>query len=573
MGRKGLILASLPFAAVGAWMAIGLARSIHAYLKMQKWVKVPAQIRKADLLVGEGEDGPTYSATAEYEYVYGQSTYRGTRIGLEGYGRKTYGELKQHQQDRSPYRCFVDPDHPQESILKRDLRWDAVFFEMIFMVSFGGFGLGLLAAAILGYSSLPGTGSSAETAGETPWLARADWAAGKMLYSEKIKAVVLTVFATIWNLAAMPVWMAVGGGLPWPGGALDWAVRFVAVLGLLWIACAAAVLRRWLLYGDSLFQMTTVPGVIGGQLAGVIQIGIHARPDDNFRLALSCIRQIRTGGEESPSTTEEIQWQSVHEAAAEMAEGSADRSAVPVLFGIPHDCRPTETIASKDKRSKNIKDSSVWRLEIAGPTGGRYLARFEVPVFKRPASDPGRVGDDCAATAIAAGGDPQHDLRAVGVLCAVAPDGDGRRFSFPPARKRGATADFAPFCVVWAMLIWLLWQCGASMILGGIFVLIGVRLSRRRFDLWLYQSTLDVSLSRLAVRGGWLGIGRRREVSIGDVLAIEAVPGRRSNEQIVYDLVLVSRGGEKIRFAKRLHGNWTAQSVIRAIEEAMGRTK
>ena len=47
----------------------------------------------------------------------------------------------------------------------------------------------------------------------------------------------------------------------------------------------------------------------------------------------------------------------------------------------------------------------------------------------------------------------------------------------------------------------------------------------------------------------------------------------RSNDQVFYDLVLVCRDGEKIRFANGLHGDWSAQGAIHAIEEAMGRTK
>ena len=69
MNRKGLgflILISLPFAGVGVWVALSLAASIHTYLRMQKWIQVPAQILKVDLVVGEDDDGdPTYHTTAD----------------------------------------------------------------------------------------------------------------------------------------------------------------------------------------------------------------------------------------------------------------------------------------------------------------------------------------------------------------------------------------------------------------------------------------------------------------------------------------------------------------------------
>jgi hypothetical protein len=91
-------------------------------------------------------------------------------------------------------------------------------------------------------------------------------------------------------------------------------------------------------------------------------------------------------------------------------------------------------------------------------------------------------------------------------------------------------------------------------------------------DLWLYQSTIDVSPTRVVVQGGWLGVGRREEVSTGDVLKLEAVQGMTSNSRVFYNLVLVRSSGKRIRFAKRIQGNWAAKGVIRVIEEAMGRT-
>ena len=221
--------------------------------------------------------------------------------------------------------------------------------------------------------------------------------------------------------------MAIGGLLPWPGGALDWVVRTIAAIGLLLIAWAASAIRRWLQNGVSVFQMASVPGVIGGRLAGVIQIGPNVRPDETFRLALSCIRRITTGSGEDSTTREDILWQSEHPVGPESATDRQGKSCVSVLFEIPYDCRPTVTVPN---------DSTAWRLEIAAQAGGRYRARFDVPVFKTPQSDPAFVADDGPTAALSDRSDPQRNLREAGVICTVAPDGDGLRFFFPVVGTR-----------------------------------------------------------------------------------------------------------------------------------------
>jgi hypothetical protein len=55
------------------------------------------------------------------------------------------------------------------------------------------------------------------------------------------------------------------------------------------------------------------------------------------------------------------------------------------------------------------------------------------------------------------------------------------------------------------------------------------------------------------------------------VWKIEALQGMTVNSEIFYNLVLVTTSGKKLSFAKSVRSAWTAQGVIRAIEEAMGR--
>ena len=116
-----------------------------------------------------------------------------------------------------------------------------------------------------------------------------------------------------------------------------------------------------------------------------------------------------------------------------------------------------------------------------------------------------------------------------------------------------------------------MWQFGAPLIFTAFFAIVAVSLLPMMFDLWLYQSIIDVSPTCVAVQGGWLGIGRRQEIPADDVLKLEAVQGMTSNSRVFYNLVLVRSSGKRVRFAKRIQGNWAAQGVIRAIEQGMAK--
>ena len=94
--------------------------------------------------------------TAEYAYQYGGKQYTGRRVSLYGsdnvgsFQQDVYRQLSEYRKSGRPFRCYVDPQQPDESILFRDLRWEMIGFQSIFALVFGGVGFGLLAFCLLG---------------------------------------------------------------------------------------------------------------------------------------------------------------------------------------------------------------------------------------------------------------------------------------------------------------------------------------------------------------------------------------------------------------------------------------
>ena len=130
IGSRGLILISLPFAGVGVfgWQFGFPLPSIRIY-KCRNGFKCRPKFFKVELVVGEVTRPvpPTALRPNTSTSTTNQLT-AARRMGLESYGRRTYGELKLHRQKQDAVPLFLNPDHPEDSILRRDLHWDNVFF-------------------------------------------------------------------------------------------------------------------------------------------------------------------------------------------------------------------------------------------------------------------------------------------------------------------------------------------------------------------------------------------------------------------------------------------------------------
>ena len=265
---------------------------------------------------------------------------------------------------------------------------------------------------------------------EEPWLWRKDWAEGRIRHSATSLAGPL-LFATLWNILCGPLWFIVPGEALRTGDVEAWLVMAFPIMGLGLLCWAGVAVMRWRKYGRSVFEMASVPGVIGGQLAGVIRIPVKVEPEDAFRIALRCISCVMTSGSERHISRSTI-WQDEQAVARELLKRDERHSAIPVLFQIPYECSPTDD-SGPDK-------VVFWNLEVTAKAPGLdYFADFEVPVFKTPQSDPHFAIDRDLIAKYSAPVNPQRDLRDAGVVRMPSPSG-GSTTHFP----RDAGLDTRP---------------------------------------------------------------------------------------------------------------------------------
>lgn len=125
LGVGCLTLFALPFAGVGVATLYLLGSALVASVRMSDWVEVPAVITHAELKAnrgGAGKGGGTsYQAAARYTYEVGGRRYEGDRVSPHGgsdnigsFQSDVHAELLRHQNERTPFRCFVNGEQARE---------------------------------------------------------------------------------------------------------------------------------------------------------------------------------------------------------------------------------------------------------------------------------------------------------------------------------------------------------------------------------------------------------------------------------------------------------------------------
>ena len=84
-------------------------------------------------------------------------------------------------------------------------------------------------------------------------------------------------------------------------------------------------------------------------------------------------------------------WEDQQTVMHELLDDQAEISAIPVVFQIPADCRPSD--------DRDASDKTLWRLITSAKVPGiDYSATFEVPVFTTAQSDATIAPDQSGTT-------------------------------------------------------------------------------------------------------------------------------------------------------------------------------
>jgi len=153
-----LALVGLPFFAVGAgFLLLSVIPILYDGIRMQSWHSTQATLLSAKAIVSSSGDSTTYGVKASYSYTVNGHTYENSRVAIDG-SNDNIGDFQQdlgrylerYHGNREPVMVWYDPASPADSILNRKIRWGLLGFKLLFVLAFGGSGLGLIIFALRG---------------------------------------------------------------------------------------------------------------------------------------------------------------------------------------------------------------------------------------------------------------------------------------------------------------------------------------------------------------------------------------------------------------------------------------
>lgn len=152
VGSWWLVLFALPFAAVGVGMLLlGVVPTLYDWSRMQFWQPVQATLVSAQLNTSRSSKSTTYHVTARYRYQVAGREYEGERVAISSGGdnvgdfQEALGErLELALRNGHTVPIWFNPSTPADAVIDRSLRPGLLAFKMVFVVVFGGFGVGML---------------------------------------------------------------------------------------------------------------------------------------------------------------------------------------------------------------------------------------------------------------------------------------------------------------------------------------------------------------------------------------------------------------------------------------------
>jgi len=361
---------------------------------------------------------------------------------------------------------------------------------------------------------------------DKPWLKRADWAAGRITSGTRKSVVALWVFLVFWcgisgliSATIVPQELHRGNH-----GAL--IVLIFPVVGVAVLAFAVNTTLAWRKFGQSVFEMATLPAALGGTLEGEIQVNTKLQPQHGLHLRLSCIRQTTTGSGKNRHTTERILWQDEKWLRPDLPQSNLNATGIPVYFKLPND--PPESTAAPG-------DGVHWRLEAAARLRGPdFHAAFVVPVFKL--SEPPEMSDDPTTRYQMSLDEVRQQIHSKIQVNDL--PGGGKEFIFPAARNPGVAGGL--------MLMWLIFTGVVAMLIRQrhhvpiifplVFGFFDLLLTVFAFDALLRRSRIAVTPEGANIQISWLIFKKERNFAAADITGVNVEQGMTVGHQAYYDL-------------------------------------
>jgi hypothetical protein len=549
------ILLGIIILGIGVVVGYFSSRTLISARAMKTWREVSATVVSCDLQVSHGsKGGPTYQARATYQYEVDGVRHTGNRVSLHtgsdnvgSFQRRVHADLKQRMERKQPAVCWVNPADPNESVLIRKPRMELLILMQLFVMIFGGAGLAILLTGVAALFQPSVQADSLEGQGRIRMRGAS---------SHRVAG----VLAVAWNgYAGWFLWTAAHIVSP---EQVPWFLWLFAASGIVPAGVASYLIGRFRKFGVSVFEMSPMPGVLGGPVTGTIQIPAKVETTDGFDVSLRCIHQYTTRSGKSSTTHCDVLWEDARHLDAGYAMG--ETTMLPVRFAVPYE-EPATTVAGG-------KNGYYWRLSAkAAAPGIDYKAVFDVPVMHTRQSSPSFVTTPASASAAR----PELvETVAAREGLSFQKNGDGGfELVFPARRQRSSALGLSLFVIAWSSVCVALWIfVQAPVPIALFFTLFDVIILLALVNMLFVARGVVIDPGRKECVT-WMQVARfprqERHIPFGNVLDVQSQRAGQSGNTIYYRVALLIDGGAPVTVGSGL-GLWNnAESIAGLLREAM----
>lgn len=437
---------------------------------------------------------------------------------------------------------------------------EGIFFTAFGLI-FAFVGFGLMAGAF--YSRREEKKKLARQAEfpQEPWRWREDWAKGRVESQATSRMAAIWIFAIFWNAISSPVIPAIQK--EWAHGKKEvlFALLFPLVgLGLLAWAIRTTLQRRK--FGRPALKLLNPTGVVGGQLAGLVEVPAKLRPEGGFQTRLACVEKVMSRRSGERHTQESVRWEHQGTVSQDLLAHELDRTAIPVQFDIP--------ASLPDSSMDNENPRIIWRVTVqAALPGVDFSESYEVPVF--------RTADSPLAKAAPLEDVPRWDKPVeqftppVGTRIRVEPlPAGGCSVVFPAARNLGAVFILFLLASIFGAAIGFMIVKKAPIFFPIIFGLFEVFMVFGVFHMLCHSSRVEVTGRALRLQSRWLFFSKQYEWTIAEIADVYVRRGMQAGDKSYYDVKLKLRDGRDRELGSSVPGSEYAAWLAAVIREAMG---
>ncbi len=566
----------LIFFAAGMTVGVFGVKQLYGWIASGSWDQVPMTIISADLEVSHSDDSTTYEAVAEYRYQYNGQEFTGDRVSfasgsdnIGSFHQDTHALLREYV-NGEPFLGYVNPEHPEKSVLIRKMRWGLFAFTMLFPILFGGIGFGIMAFTVVGGRSIKKEEKFKKENPDREWQAVKKWQSNRLECNNKGMMWFTVFFATFWCLVSSPIIFIV------PEEVID-KQNYAALLGLIFplvgIGLAIWAVRsitRWRKFGRSVFIMEPFPAHPGGIVSGTLELQTPLQTDE-LTVTLSCIRKVTTGSGKNRSTREHFLWQD--DQTITIAPG---QKRYEFGFRINSDARLSD--------DSNSSDVLLWRIDCSARVPGvDFGASFEVPVIAGQPDQQTLLIAEKMSREQTRKAELSASWRDTGVQ--LGNQGGYPSYLFAAGRNKAVSALLGLFALIFGGFGVGIAYFGDAWIFGGIFSLVGLLMLWGTFYHLLHSSEFTARPDRLEVISGTL-FKKRRVYPVDSIKDIALEESSRAGNTQYWRIVVKTLqgaaggyGGYKpeknrsVTIASDIPGRRAAQALIDRVKRELSLKK